>query len=320
MERRDLYNENKELTGETIFKGDPVPKGRYYITVVVFIQNDDGKFLIQKRVKKKDGKWATTGGHPVSGESSKQGILTEIKEELGIDIQNDNIELFKTIKTEDDFVDLYYLKENIDIENVVVQQDEVESAKWASIDEIKDMIQNNIFSESHAEFFYMCLNYINDKRSYIMEKIRGFEIAKGWEDKDINLPIRKTKYAAGYDFEAAEDTLIPAFKPGVKPTLIPTGIKSYMLDDEVLYLYNRSSNPKKKGLILANSVGVVDKDYYGNEDNDGHIMFAFYNIGEEDIVIKKGEAIGQGVFSKYYMSDDDNASGDRIGGFGSTSK
>ena len=66
-----------------------------------------------------------------------------------------------------------------------------------------------------------------------------------------------------------------------------------MQDDEVLMLYNRSSNPKKKGLILANSVGVVDKDYYGNTDNDGHFMFAFYNIKDEDVFIKKGEAIGQ---------------------------
>ena len=149
---------------------------------------------------------------------------------------------------------------------------------------------------------------------------RGFEIAKGWENKNINLPIRKTKGAAGYDFEAAEDTLIPSFKRGSNPTLIPTGIKAYMLDDEVLYLYNRSSNPKKKGLVLANSVGVIDKDYYGNSDNDGHIMFAFYNVKDEDILIKKGEAIGQGVFSKYLVVDDDNAIGNRMGGFGSTDK
>ena len=93
---------------------------------------------------------------------------------------------------------------------------------------------------------------------------RGFEVAKGFEDKEINLPIRKTKFSAGYDIEAAEDTVIPSFKKGDAPTLIPTGIKAYMEDDEVLYLYNRSSNPKKKGLILANSVGVVDKDFYTN--------------------------------------------------------
>ena len=151
-------------------------------------------------------------------------------------------------------------------------------------------------------------------------KNRGFQIVKGWEDKNINLPIRKTKCAAGYDFEAAEDTLIPSFKKGNNPTLIATGIKAYMQDDEVLYLYNRSSNPKKKGLLLANSVGVIDKDYYENPDNDGHIMFAFYNIKDEDIVIKKGEAIGQGVFMKYLLTDDDKALGKRIGGFGSTDK
>lgn len=153
-----------------------------------------------------------------------------------------------------------------------------------------------------------------------MEKVRGFEIANGFENKGVNLPIRKTKYSAGYDMEAAEDVIIPSFKKGMAPTLVKTGIKAYMQDDEVLMLYNRSSNPKKKGLILANSVGVVDKDYYGNQDNDGHIMFAFYNIKDEDVLIKKGEAIGQGIFQKYFVADGDIAEGERIGGFGSTNK
>ena len=131
MEKRDLYDENKILTGETIYKGQEVPKGRYYITVVVFIQNDKNEFLIQKRVAKKDGKWATTGGHPVSGETSKQGIITEIKEELGINVIENNIILFKTLKTEDDFVDIYYLKENINIDKIKIQEDELEDVKWA---------------------------------------------------------------------------------------------------------------------------------------------------------------------------------------------
>ena len=153
-----------------------------------------------------------------------------------------------------------------------------------------------------------------------MEKTRGFEIAKGFEDKSINLPIRKTKFSAGYDIEAAEDCIIPAFKRGQKPTLVKTGLKAYMQDDEMLLLYNRSSNPGKKGLILANSVGVVDKDYYGNQDNDGHIMFAFYNIKDEDVEIKKGDAIGQAIFQKYLVTDNDKSEGIREGGFGSTSK
>ena len=153
-----------------------------------------------------------------------------------------------------------------------------------------------------------------------MEKVRGFEVAKGFENQGINLPVRKTKYSAGYDIEAAEDIVIPSFKKGMKPTLIKTGIKAYMGDGEVLILANRSSNPGKKGLILANSIGVIDKDYYGNIDNDGHIMFAFFNIKDEDIEIKKGDCIGQGIFQKYLTVDNDIAEGERLGGFGSTTK
>ena len=150
-------------------------------------------------------------------------------------------------------------------------------------------------------------------------RCRGFEVVKGYEDKNINLPVRKTKHSAGYDVEAAEDIVIPMFTPGCKPTLIPTGLKAYCMEDECYLLLNRSSGPKK-GFILANSVGLIDSDYYGNPDNDGHIMFAFYNVKEEDIEIKKGDAIGQAIFQKYLITDEDDASGDRVGGFGSTSK
>lgn len=151
-----------------------------------------------------------------------------------------------------------------------------------------------------------------------MGRNRGFEVAKGFENIGINLPVRKTKYSAGYDIEAAEDIIIPSFKKGMNPTLVKTGLKVYMKEDEYLKLCNRSSNPKKKGLILANSIGVVDADYYENPDNDGHIMFAFFNIKEEDTVIKKGEVIGQAIFEKYLITDDDIAQGERMGGFGST--
>lgn len=153
-----------------------------------------------------------------------------------------------------------------------------------------------------------------------MEKIRGFEIAKGWEDKEINLPIRKTAKSAAYDLEAAEDTVIPSFKLGQKPTLIPTGLKAYMQEDEVLMLFPRSSSPKKQGIMFPHSAGIIDADYYGNIDNDGHIMIQCINIKEEDVVIKKGEAVAQAMFQKFLTVDNDNAQGERTGGFGSTSK
>ena len=148
---------------------------------------------------------------------------------------------------------------------------------------------------------------------------RGFEIAKGWEDKDIHLPVRKTAHSAGYDVEAAEDIIIPVFKPGMKPTLIPTGLKAYCESDEWYMLANRSSGPKK-GFLMANSIGIIDSDYYNNEDNDGHFYFAYFNCSDHDIEVKKGDIIGQVVFQKYLLADNDTATGVRTGGFGSTSK
>lgn len=153
-----------------------------------------------------------------------------------------------------------------------------------------------------------------------MKKIRGFEVAKGFENKGINIPERKTKFSAAYDIEAAEDVIIPSFKKGMKATLVSTGLKAYMQEDEVLYLYAKSSGFGKKGIMLSNSVGVIDGDYYENEDNDGHIMFSIINLKDEDLHIKKGDAIGQAMFGKYLKADNDETIAIRKGGFGSTSK
>lgn len=232
-------------------------------------------------------------------------------------------------------------------------------------------------------------------------KTRGFEVVKGYEDKGINLPKRQTLNAAGYDFEASEDIVVPSIiasftgigeitkhyadiaitildsmeddsileklyiynnkveniqkefdgflseelqneyieiikeilgendskkftealdflKKGTKPTLVPTKIKAYMLEDEKLDLYNRSSGPIKNKLVMTNGVGLIDSDYYENESNDGEIFLQFINYGKSDFLIKKGDRIGQGVFTKFLKVDNDNASGERKGGHGST--
>ena len=143
MEYRDLYDENRNLTGEKITKNQTVPKGKYYVTVMVFITNSNGEILLQKRSKQKGRLWATTGGHPTSGQNSLQGIQTEIFEELGINIKEDDLTLYKTIKTEDDFVDLYYLKQDIDIAKLKLQKEEVEDVKWFTQQEIKNLIIDN---------------------------------------------------------------------------------------------------------------------------------------------------------------------------------
>ncbi len=153
-----------------------------------------------------------------------------------------------------------------------------------------------------------------------MSKVRGFEVVKGYEDKDIHLPIRKTAYSAAYDLEAAEDIVLPSFEKGSKPILIPTGLKAYMQPDEVLVIVPRSSGPKKQGISFPHSAGIIDGDYYGNPDNDGHIFVQCINLKNEDVKIKKGEAVGQAIFQKFLIADDDQADGVRIGGFGSTDK
>lgn len=137
--------------------------------------------------------------------------------------------------------------------------------------------------------------------------------------------VNKSKGATGWDaiFSANQeltwDKIFSAEEVSVKPTLVHTGIKACMERDEVLYLYNRSSNPAKLGLVLANGVGVVDADYYNNPDNDGEIMFAFYNLSSQDITLHVGDKLGQGVFQKYLRPDDAVICDEkRNGGFGST--
>lgn len=154
-----------------------------------------------------------------------------------------------------------------------------------------------------------------------MKEERVFEVCKGYEKKDIHIPERKTLYAAGYDIESAEDVVIKPFVNGMKPVLIKTGLKSKFPNDECLLLVNRSSNPVKRGLVLANSIGVIDADYYNNESNDGELLYAYYNFGDSDYHVKKGDIIGQAIFMKYLTTTNEVKNNNkRVGGIGSTDK
>ncbi len=144
--------------------------------------------------------------------------------------------------------------------------------------------------------------------------MRGFQVAKNFEN--VNLPVRATAYSAGYDIETIEEIVI------LPNTVVvaKTGLKAYMGSDEVLKIYPRSSLAIKKHVCLANSVGIIDKDYYENPSNDGHIMIALYNFGVDTVVIPAYERIAQGIFEKYLLIDNDNQNQERSGGFGSTGK
>ena len=128
------------------------------------------------------------------------------------------------------------------------------------------------------------------------------------DDKELydsyNVPERKTKFAAGYDFEALSDIVL---SPG-EIAKIPTGIKATMNDDEVLLLVDRSSQGFKYNVRMCNQVGVIDKDYYNNPNNEGHIWVRLQNEGDKNYSVKKGEGIIQGMFIKYLTTEDEKES------------
>ena len=114
-EERDLYDSNLKLTGQTYFKGDIIPQGVYPMVVMIAIQNSNGEFLMQKRAESKGGDWGVTGGHPKHGETPKEGIITEVEEELGIDISNQEITEFSHGCDGEDCYIMYYTKLDLDI-------------------------------------------------------------------------------------------------------------------------------------------------------------------------------------------------------------
>ena len=181
-------------------------------------------------------------------------------------------------------------------------------------------------------------------RSIYFEKVSKYA-----DDADVALPARKTQFSAGYDLAAAEDYIIPSLwqmvaeakevwpvsddefitmellskftkQSGFKPTLVSTGIKCKLDPNTYLQLSVRSSLSLKHWLILANGVGIIDADYYNNEDNEGEIYLQLYNLSPYNVQIKKGEMIGQGVILPYYTvtEGEDSAGFVRTGGLGST--
>ena len=131
--------------------------------------------------------------------------------------------------------------------------------------------------------------------------------------EEIILPKRATKGSAGYDFVCPIDITI---KPN-QMLKIPSGIRCFIENTYVLNIYPRSSLGFKYQMMLANTTGIIDSDYYGAK-NEGHIIIAVVNKGDKDIVLKKGERFVQGIFFKFYTVDEEEIETQRIGGFGSS--
>ena len=167
VEIRDLYDKKHKLTGETIKKGDPTPPGRYIQVVMVFIRSKSGHYLVQRRSKAKNGLYATTGGHAKHGENSLQAICAEIKEELGLDVDPKELQLFRSARIDEEqvFLDEYYLEKNVNLLKLKLQKEEVSFVCWMQPWEIRNLFHRCKYMDNHYEEFLRLQQWLEEQKS-----------------------------------------------------------------------------------------------------------------------------------------------------------
>ena len=165
-EQRDLFDVERKPTKQKITVGDPIPEGCYVQTVMVFIQNSSGHFLIQKRAKSRNGLYATTGGHPKAGQSSLEGMVAEIYEELGVAVDPKELVLFYSGRSDEEqcFFDDYYLKADIPLSKMKFQKEEVQFATWFMHKEIKGLFKRGKMMPDHYEEYLRLQNWLKEQR------------------------------------------------------------------------------------------------------------------------------------------------------------
>lgn len=155
MEIWDMLDENGNKIGKTMQRDESIPEGFYHLGADVWIINSEGKILIQKRSprkKKSPNVWAMTGGSVIKGENSIETIERETLEELAVILNKEDLKLVKKYKTGTVWLDVYFIKQDIDINNIVMQEEEVCDVKWATYDEIEEIFQKGNFMENRWEY------------------------------------------------------------------------------------------------------------------------------------------------------------------------
>lgn len=163
-ELRDLYDANSVKTGKTYRKGDIIPEGYYPMVVMVVIRNSNGDFLMQKRVKEKGGDWGVTGGHPKAGETPLEGIITEVKEELGLDFSQENFIEYDSGCDGRDCYKMYFVNKDVELEDIIIQEDELSEVRWFSMSELKYMVETNELNENQISCFIKVCNYLDNNK------------------------------------------------------------------------------------------------------------------------------------------------------------
>ena len=163
-ELRDLYDINSNKTNKTYRKGENIPEGYYPMVVMVVITNSKNEFLMQKRVPSKGGDWGVTGGHPKSGETPLEGIITEVKEELGLDFSRENFIEYDSGCDGKDCYKMYFIKKDIEIKDITIQKEELSEVKWFSMDELKDMVRKSELNENQISCFTKVCDFIEKNK------------------------------------------------------------------------------------------------------------------------------------------------------------
>ena len=162
-ELRDLYDINSERTGKTYYKGDSIPEGYYPMVVMAVIRNSKGEFLMQKRVESKGGDWGVTGGHPKAGETPIEGMLTEVKEELGLSFSKDDFIEYDSGCDGKDCYKMYLVNKDIDLNEITIQEEELTEVRWFSMEELDNMVSTGELNPDQTSCFKKACKFLNEK-------------------------------------------------------------------------------------------------------------------------------------------------------------
>ena len=163
-ELRDLYDINSNKTDKKYRKGEKIPEGYYPMVVMVVIRNSKGEFLMQKRVENKGGDWGVTGGHPKSGETPLEGIITEVKEELGLDFSNENFIEYDSGCDGKDCYKMYFVNKDIEINNIKIQEHELTEVKWFTMGELENMVKTKELNPNQISCFIKVCKYLEKNK------------------------------------------------------------------------------------------------------------------------------------------------------------
>lgn len=159
-ELRDLYDANGNKTDKRYYKGEKIPDGYYPMVVMVVIRNSKGEFLMQKRVEAKGGDWGVTGGHPKSGETPLEGIVTEIKEELGLDFSKETFIEYEAGCDGVECYKMYFINKDVDLENIKIQKEELSEVRWFSMEELQHMVDRGELNDNQISCFVKVRKFI----------------------------------------------------------------------------------------------------------------------------------------------------------------